>query len=109
MHCRELESAGLSVLLSDAMGLGDMSNQPPSALDDAPISMKLDTVTMRRQIRTLRQEINVLSLQVKELTDNQLLQDSLDRLLNGLTASSTWKHVYTAERHRLRQAKAERD
>lgn len=103
MRCRDHESGGLQALLSESAAIGDIRNQHPS-------TPKLDTVMMRRQqIRTLRSEISVLSRQVKELTENQLLQESLDRLMNGPNASWAWKRACMTERHRRRHAEAERE
>lgn len=108
MRCRECKSASLHASL---LGIEDNGNQQPSVSNAAAQSApKLDTVMMRRQqIRTLRQEVSALSQQVKELTETQLLQESLDRLMNGPGASLTWRHAYLTERHRRRRAEAERD
>lgn len=106
MRRGEHESASLNGLLTETIAI--LGDQHPSAFNDG--TQNLDTVMMRRrQIRTLRHEISALSQQVKERTENQLLQESLDRLMHGPSASSTWKHAYVAERHRRRHAEAEKE
>lgn len=63
-------------------------------------------LTQREQLQALRQEVSALAQYFQQLSENQELQRSLDRLLNESTVSLiNWRRAATRQRHA--RAKAE--
>lgn len=85
----------------------DWSPFLPAALNDAAkrassaVAVDRRRLAPREQLQALRDEVNKLSQQLRQLHETQQLQRSLDRLLNEPEAADaiSWKECATWERH----------
>lgn len=74
-----------------------------SCVESSPSPQK-KRLRQRDQIVALRKEISALNQQLQELNDGQLLQDTLDRLLDGSGVRTNWKQVAKRERRAVELA-----
>lgn len=68
-------------------------------------SPKKRRLRQREQILALRKEISIMNQQLQDLNDSQLLQDTLDRLLDSSNSIGTnWKQVAKREQRAVQLA-----